>query len=415
MPDKVVPVLWITGPAGVGKSTASWKIFTELARAGTPVAFADADQLCMCYPAPPADPGRERIKAKNFGALVPRYRAAGAHYVIANGCLDPLDGLYAEFMPHAEVTTCRLRADRHELAQRFLGRGRHSDDLDDVLAEALDEADAMDAGDFADVLIDTTGVAADEVADLIRSACRSWPGFSGTSSIARSASGLPPKDRADLPAGSGADQAEGNVLLICGPTGVGKSTAGFQLYLRLLRAGQMAGYVDLDQIGFVRPAPSTDPGRHRLKAGNLAAMWQTYHAAGARHLIATGPIGSEEVLQTYVRALPGASVTVCRLHAGPVDLTRRIMSRADGGSWPQPGDPLLGQPAEYLHRVANRAVANAGALERADVGTIRLDTDGRTVAETVNLIAAAANWPTLSTGQDGGAQRSRPISIRSQS
>jgi adenylylsulfate kinase-like enzyme len=38
-----VPVLWITGPAGVGKSTVSSQLFTELAGSGVPTAFADAD------------------------------------------------------------------------------------------------------------------------------------------------------------------------------------------------------------------------------------------------------------------------------------------------------------------------------------------------------------------------------------
>ena len=88
--DELVPVLWITGPAGVGKSTVSWQIFTELAQAGIHAAFTDTDQLCMCYPAPPADPGRQRIKAQNFAALLPHCRAAGARCVIANGVLDPV-------------------------------------------------------------------------------------------------------------------------------------------------------------------------------------------------------------------------------------------------------------------------------------------------------------------------------------
>ena len=38
-----VPVLWVTGPAGVGKSTVFWQLLTELASSGTHVAFADAD------------------------------------------------------------------------------------------------------------------------------------------------------------------------------------------------------------------------------------------------------------------------------------------------------------------------------------------------------------------------------------
>jgi hypothetical protein len=84
---------------------------------------------------------------------------------------------------------------------------------------------------------------------------------------------------------------------------------------------------------------------------------------------------------------------VGRLHAGAAELTRRIMSRGDGGSWSQPGDPLRGQPAGYLRQVAHRAAADADALERAGVGALRIDTDGRAAAESADLIAASINWP----------------------
>lgn len=379
--DGRVPVLWITGPAGVGKSAVSWQIFTELAGAGIRVAFADADQFCMCYPAPAADPTRERIKALNIGALVPRYRAAGAQYLIVNGCLDPIRGLRSELMPRARTTVCRLRADRDEVARRFAGRQPTGEDLDALLQETLAEADAMDASDFADVCVDTTGVSAAKAAALVRESCRDWPGF-----------------RPDAAANGGrdcdwnedTDDASGQVLLICGATGVGKSTVGFEIYVRYVRSGLTAGYVDLDQIGFVRPGQDDDPGGHRLKAGNLAAMWRTYRSAGATHLIATGPVDSEAALQAYISALPGASVTLCRLRAGPAELTRRIMSRGEGGSWPQPGDPLRGQSAEYLRRVADQAIAQANAIDRAGIESFFVDTDGRTVAESADLIAAMA-------------------------
>jgi broad-specificity NMP kinase len=381
-----VPVLWITGPAGVGKSTVSWQIFSELAEAGVHVAFADADQFGMCYPAPPGDPARERIKAQNVGALIPPYRAAGADCVIVNGCLDPDLGVLSELMPQADLTVCRLRAEPEEVVRRYTERDRTGGDLGELLQETIAEAHAMDATDFADACVDTTGVGVAEVVELVRASCRDWPGFGGSPPDAHLASG----DRAEDPADHewNADDADGSILLICGPAGVGKSTIGFELYLRYVRDGLTAGYVDLDQIAFIRPGSDTDPGRHRLKAGNLAAMWRTYRAAGATHLIATGPLDSEAAIQAYVRTLPAASVTVCRLHAGREELTRRIMSRGEGGSWPQPGDPLRGQSAEYLRRVADQAVADAPALDRAEVGTFRIDTDGRTVAESADLIAA---------------------------
>lgn len=60
-----------------------------------------------------------------------------------------------------------------------------------------------------------------------------------------------------------------------------------------------------------------------------------------------------------------------------------------GLSWPQPGDPLIGQPEAHLRRVAAEAeaAAEAAALERSGLGDLRIDTDGRTVAEVADLVA----------------------------
>jgi hypothetical protein len=176
------------------------------------------------------------------------------------------------------------------------------------------------------------------------------------------------------------------------------STIGFQLYLRWLRAGLTAGYIDLDQIGFLTPHPDSDPRNHRLKARNLAGMRRTYHAAGARHLVMTGPVENQAVLHTYLTALPSAALTTCRLHAAPAELRRRILTRAEGGSWPQPGDPLRGQTARYLSRVAAQAAADSLALDHTPHDVLRIDADGHPAGEAADLTAAAAGWP----GQEDG-------------
>jgi hypothetical protein len=401
-----VPVLWICGPAGVGKSTVSWQLFTELAGSGARVAFADADQLCICYPAPPGDPGRDRIRARNAGAVIGNYRTAGADCVIVNGVVDPDLGVQPELLGQAAVTACRLRADPEEVVCRLRDRagggngGRGGDgDPGDAVRQARGDCERMDASGFADVCVDTTGVPAAEAARLVRDACRDWPGFGAApGEPANPANPAGPANLAHL-ASQTANGAGGRVLLLCGPTGVGKSTIGFQLYLRCLRAGRTAGYVDLDQIGFLAPAADQDadaaagPGGHRLKAANLAAIWRTYHAAGASHLVVTGPVENQAALQAYRAALPAATVTTCRLHAGPAELSRRIFTRGEGGSWPQPGDPLRGQSPSYLSRVAERAAADAEALDRAGLDATRIDTDGHTAAQAAGLIAAAARWP----------------------
>jgi hypothetical protein len=186
-----VPVLWITGSAGVGKSTVSWQLFTELAGSGTRVAFTDADQLCMCYPPPPDDPGRDLIRARNADVTIRNYQAAGARRVIVTGVVDPALGVQRDLLKQAAVMMCRLRTDQDEVVRE-----------------------------------------------------------------------------------------------------------------------------------------------------------------------------NQAVLHAYAAALPSAVVTTCRLHAGPAELRRRIMTRGEGGSWPQPGDPLRGQPASYLSRVAEQAAADAQALDR---------------------------------------------------
>jgi predicted ABC-type ATPase len=383
--------LWITGPAGVGKSTVSWQLFTEMADSGTHTAFADADQLCMCYPAPPGDPGRDLMRARNAGIVIRNFRAAGAARVIVNGFVDPALGMQPDLLQEAAMMVCRLRADPDEVVHRFVGRQRHGvGDMEDVARQVRGECDRWDASDFADVCVDTTGVPADKVVRLLRDRCCDWPGFG----VAREQPGAAPA-APDRAAGSQAHGGDGQVLLVCGPAGVGKSTIGFQLYQRCLRAGLTAGYIDLDQIGFLAPRPDDDPRNHGLKAVNLAGIWQAYRAAGATHLVMSGPVESQAVLRVYAAALPAAVITTCRLHAGPAELRRRIMTRGEGGGWPQPGDPLRGQPASYLSRVAEQAAAEARALDHASLDALRIDTTGRTAGEAADLTAAAARWPGL--------------------
>ena len=386
-----LPVLWLCGPAGVGKSTVAWQLFTELALAGAHLAFVDTDQLGMCCPALPGDREGVRVKARNLGVMIPNYQAAGARCVIVNGVVDPVTGPRPDLLPVASVISCRLRASADEVVCRFTARDGQPDA--DLVREVRIEAAQMDRSTFADACVDTTGVPAGEVARLVRTACASWPGFART--MAEPASRVRPTGRRD----GGAADADGQVMVICGPAGVGKSTIGFQFYLECLNAGLAAGYVDLDQIGFIRPAPGSRAGRHVLKARNLAAIWQNCRAAGATHLIATGPIEDNEAARIYARELPAATITLCRLRAGPGELEQRIMSRGSGGSWPQPGDPLRGQPAEVLRQAAARAVGEAAALDRASLDTVTIDTDGRAPDHAARLIGQAASWPGPDHGQ----------------
>ena len=178
MADAAIPVLWLCGPPGVGKSTASWQLYTELADSGVPVAFADTDQLRMCYPAPAGDPGRQHVMTLNAAAVIRNSWSAGARCAIVNGALGPA-GLATGLLPDARVTLCRLRASPGEVERRLTARDGHRDGIGELLREVRDEIRLMDASSFADACVDTTGVPAADVPRLVRAACDGWPGFTG--------------------------------------------------------------------------------------------------------------------------------------------------------------------------------------------------------------------------------------------
>jgi broad-specificity NMP kinase len=369
------PVLWLCGPSGVGKTTVAWEIYSRLADAGARVGYVDIDQLGMCYPAPASDPGRHRLQADNLHAVVAGYRAAGARCVVVSGVVDPVHGVDAGRIPNAALVLCRLRADGDELARRLVGR--HGDA--EWVAQALAEAEALDASDPGGRCVDTSGRGPAEVVRLVQERTAGW------TEASRPTGEVPPAP---------VDTTDGPILLLCGATGVGKSTAGFDLYQRHVLRRQIPGaFVDLDQIGFYRRGPAETGVDHPTRARILAGLWRNFRTAGARCLTVVGPVEDRTALSTYAEALPEATITVCRLHAGPDELLRRIVRRGQGGGWAQPGDPLKGRPAAYLSSVAERATADAEALDRAAVGDLRIDTDGRTVAQVADAIVAATGWP----------------------
>ncbi|WP_089009960.1 AAA family ATPase [Micromonospora viridifaciens] len=383
MTGDVVPVLWLCGPPGVGKTAVGWEIYSELIRSGVQTGYVDVDQLGMCYPEPAGDPGRHRMKTRNLNSVIAGYRAAGARCVVVSGVVDARQGVHRDELTQVALTVCRLRADEEQLAQRFVGRQGH----DGGLAQALQEAANLDAGAVAEVCVDTSGLTVADVARQVHDRVNGWPWLSDLQGPLSAAEPVHGDSVADDP-GAGVDP-DGRVLWLCGATGVGKSTIGFQVYLKVLGAGLTAAYIDLSQIGFCGPTPAD----HRLKAHNLAALWRTYRDAGAQALVLVGPAEDESALAVYGGALPASAVTVCRLHAGRDTLTSRIMLRGQGrGSWPEPGDPLVGKPTAHLLSVAGQAAQEAEALERAAIGC-RIDTDGYTIAEITDMVVARTGWP----------------------
>ena len=179
VPD-ALPVLWIYGPAGVGKTQAAWSLFDRLSRDGIRAGFVDIDMLGMCYAAPTAehwspepasDPVRHLLKIAALDPVLANFRTVGAQCVIVSGIVDPERGADPGMLPHAELAPCRLRAEPDELRRRMDVRGRPVEPVDEILRDAA----TLDRSGLPGVSIDTTGQDVGEVVRLVLKNVGEWP------------------------------------------------------------------------------------------------------------------------------------------------------------------------------------------------------------------------------------------------
>ena len=369
----LIPVLWLSGPPGVGKTAVAWEIYRRLQRAGADPAYVDVDQLGMCHPPLTGDPDRHTLKARNVAALRANFSASGARTLIVSGVVDATRGPDVNTLGGPHIVVARLRADPDELRAR-LRRRRGSPARHEA---AVKEAKAFDRSTFADWCIETSGLSIDEAATRALAEIGDWPPAGKVRSDSSSSS--------DNNTGV---RVGGEVLWLSGTTGVGKSTVGFRAYLDVLRSGGHAAYVDVDQIGFCSPAPSD----HVLRARNLAALWSNFHDVGARLAVVVGRVFTRSEAHLYEQALPNTRMSWCRLHAGDAELTRRILSRSDGGSWLQPGDPLRDRPRDELLAVADRAIGAGHLLDQHTIG-LPVDVDCLDVEDAAVTLLRVARWP----------------------
>src|SRR4051812_34820609 len=336
MAMRPVPVLWVSGAPGVGKSTAGWGLYSRLRALGESVAYVDVDQVGLFCPDPPGDPDRRRLQAPSAMGVLTNSARRGATQLVVSGVVDPQLGIDS-YVRHAEnlsVTLVRLRADWGELRRRYLGRGFGVERLDElmVLAAALDRHDVgvrLDVSDLApeqviDALLDLTGRAGERMATDPQPA-----------PVALTAA-----DGAKLP-----------VLLITGPTAVGKSTVGWDVFATLCARGVSGAYIDVDQLGFMSPADAS----RQLKGDNMGRLAHRYRATGAQCLI----VVARDAPGFYDHYFEGELVTSVHLDAAPADLASRVARRAAGEGPRLAGDELFEVREALLTEITNRAATEA--------------------------------------------------------
>jgi hypothetical protein len=150
---KPVPVLLITGPVGVGKSTIAAQAAWLLRQANVPHALVDLDAIEICWPIPADDPWNERLSHRNLACMWANFREAGAERLLLVRVLEDRSLLrhVAEAVPGADVTVVRLRA---RLAVLQTRRSREAGDPSWFLGAAAHTAEVFEQAHIEDYLID---------------------------------------------------------------------------------------------------------------------------------------------------------------------------------------------------------------------------------------------------------------------
>jgi len=351
-----LPVLWLCGAPATGKSTVAWQVLSDLADQGLCVGYLDIDQIGMLQPPPDGDPQCHQVKVDNLAGMMRNYRTAGAQVLVISGVIDPeRGGEFAEAAVDADITFCHLTVDESTLRERLAARGWPSDLADQAVNMMSGLADAG----FVTTVIDTAGR---DPVGVARDAARLVTTVSSTPGTQ------------ELP-----ECSVGDVTIIIGPRAVGKSSVSWGLAMRRWVAGQPTLYVDLDQVGFLRPAPPDSS----LQAANLGVLWRNALSRGATHLIANGMVTTNRDLTILRHALRPAPARALRLAANPDTLWERIQARSTGGPALLINDDLENATTDLQHTVHRVAVDQNVESAAANLGDHVIDTTNRSIEEAV--------------------------------
>ena len=167
-----IPVLVITGPVGVGKTTTAFEASSILDAAGVAHALVDLDALRWCYPAPPGDRFNTALGVRNLALVWENYRAGGAERLILVDVVEGREQLaeYRAAVPGATITPVRLRATVETLSGRVRRRETGAG-LNWHLHRAAELAAQMDRDQVEDLSVETDGRTAVEVAREVLARC----------------------------------------------------------------------------------------------------------------------------------------------------------------------------------------------------------------------------------------------------
>ena len=119
-----IPLLLISGPVGVGKSSVGNELSEILLEIAVPHTFIDFDNLAATHPHPSGDRFGTRLALANLRDVWRNCAAAGSRNLIVAAVVEDrefVDDL-ARVVPGADVVVCQLRATTATLETRVCAR-----------------------------------------------------------------------------------------------------------------------------------------------------------------------------------------------------------------------------------------------------------------------------------------------------
>jgi AAA domain len=168
-----------------------------------------------------------------------------------------------------------------------------------------------------------------------------------------------------------------HILVLSGPTGVGKSTLSWEISAQLRQVGIAHVVLDSDELDRVWPLSAAE--RQALNQANLSAFWASASALGNSRLILAGVFLNFDADRAWIDpAIPDALVTRIVLDASDDELEQRVRAREIGSGTDDQLSRTLTQA-----RLSRRR--NSGS---PDV----LNTTGTAVADIASQAIQRAGW-----------------------
>ncbi|MEM8650662.1 MAG: AAA family ATPase [Pseudomonadota bacterium] len=120
----MIPLLVISGPIGVGKTTVSEEISNLLVEEGVSHTLLDLDVLAETYPRPSDDRFGDKLAIQNLSAIWGNCRNAGSRNLIIPRVIEKTTDLseIVSAVPDSAPTLCQLRGSDETLMERVRKR-----------------------------------------------------------------------------------------------------------------------------------------------------------------------------------------------------------------------------------------------------------------------------------------------------